>query len=109
MLGRGAVADPLLARRIRDGGKEHDVGADWEILECMIAELWAGVQAKLLRHHSPGRLKQWLRLMQNTYPQAATLYAEIRTLRAAEEVSLVLENRGSGLCRTQASAGLPDR
>lgn len=93
MLGRGAVADPLLARRIRGGEDEH-AAADWKILKGMIAEFWARVQAKLPAHQSPGRLKQWLRMMQRSYPQATPLYAELRELRRAPEISLALERCG---------------
>jgi len=109
MLGRGAIADPLLARRIREGGKEHDVGADWEAIRDMIVEFWERVQAKLLPQHTPGRLKQWLRFMQKEYPQAGALYAEIRTLRSAAEVGLVLENNGGMVRRRQADVSSPDR
>jgi len=94
MLGRGAVADPLLARRIRgggDGGEEHATDADWEDLKKMIAEFWAQVQLKLPPHQSPGRLKQWLGMMQRNYPQAGRLFREIREARHAPEVSLGLE------------------
>jgi len=97
MLGRGAVADPLLARRIRDGDEEHATTADWEDLKDMIAEFWARVQLKLPPHQSPGRLKQWLGLMQRNYPQAALLYGEIRELRRAAEISLALERCGLNL------------
>jgi tRNA-dihydrouridine synthase C len=94
MLGRGAVADPLLARRIRDGDEAHDVDADWEVLKDMIAEFWARVQLKVTPRQSPGRLKQWLGMMQRSYPQAAALHREIRELRWAAEISPVLERSG---------------
>lgn len=93
MLGRGAVADPLLARRIRSG-EEHATEADWEELQRMIAGFWARVQTKLPPHQSPGRLKQWLGLMVRRYPQAALLFAELRELRKAPEISLALQRCG---------------
>jgi tRNA-dihydrouridine synthase C len=95
MLGRGAVADPLLARRIR-AGEDHATEADWEELKAMIAEFWTRVQQKLPPHQSPGRLKQWLGLMQRSYPQAERLFGEIRAARKAPEVSLVLERSARG-------------
>ncbi len=94
MLGRGAVADPLLARRIREGHAEHAAAADWKVLKGMLAEFWARVQAKLPPHQSPGRLKQWLGLMRRSCPEAALLYREIRELRRAPEISLALERCG---------------
>jgi len=94
MLGRGAVADPLLARRIRSGGDEHATAADWEEIRKMIAEFWMRVQLKLPPHLSPGRLKQWLGMMQRSYPQAGVLFREIREARKAPEASLGLERCG---------------
>jgi len=93
MLGRGAVADPLLARRIRSGAEDHATDADWEELRGMIAEFWTRVQAKLTPTQSPGRLKQWLGMMQRGYPQAEQLYREIREARRAPEISAALARR----------------
>jgi tRNA-dihydrouridine synthase C len=93
MLGRGAVADPLLARRIRKGG-EHATDADWQELQGMIAEFWTRVQAKVTPTQSPGRLKQWLGMMQRSYPQAEQLFRAIREARRAPEVSAGLERCG---------------
>ena len=59
MLGRGAVADPLLARRIRGEAGEHPTDDDWREIEAMIGEFWGRVQRKVLPGQSPGRLKQW--------------------------------------------------
>ena len=99
MLGRGAVADPLLARRIRSGEEEQATETDWEELQRMIAEFWMRVQLKLPPHQSPGRLKQWLGLMRRSYPQAEKLYGEIRELRRAPEITVTLERCGSWLDR----------
>jgi tRNA-dihydrouridine synthase C len=96
MLGRGAVADPLLARRIRAGG-EHATEADWDELQAMIAEFWTRVQAKLTPGQSPGRLKQWLGMMRRSYPQAERLFGEIREARRAPEVTSALERAGLSL------------
>ncbi len=102
MLGRGAVADPLLARRIREGSEEHATEADWEELKAMIAEFWIRVQAKLPPQQSPGRLKQWLGMMQRSYPQAGELFRAIREARRAPEVSAGLEGCGIRLNKSAA-------
>ncbi|MDZ4253248.1 MAG: tRNA-dihydrouridine synthase [Sulfuritalea sp.] len=94
MLGRGAVADPLLARRIRAGGETQDPAADWTLLQAMIAEFWLRVQQKLPPQHSPGRLKQWLGLMQRSYPQALRLFGAVREARCASGISAALERGG---------------
>jgi tRNA-dihydrouridine synthase C len=90
MLGRGAVADPLLARRIHSA-EPADSAADWVIVAGMIADFWNQVQGKVLPSQSPGRLKQWLGLMRKIYPQADRLFADLRELRTAKEVTPVLE------------------
>jgi tRNA-dihydrouridine synthase C len=94
MLGRGAVADPMLAARIRrDGSKAADAtAADWELIKPMVASFWAKVQAKVLPHQAPGRLKQWLGLMQRSYVQAESLYAAVRPLKFAPEVGRALDH-----------------
>jgi tRNA-dihydrouridine synthase C len=91
MLGRGAVADPMLAQRIRNCA-EHNAASDWEIIKQLIATFWDKVQAKVLPHQSPGRLKQWLGMMQRNYPQAEKLYADIRELKRAPEISAVFRH-----------------
>jgi tRNA-dihydrouridine synthase C len=97
MLGRGAVADPLLARRIRRGGDKDATDADWQEILRMIAEFWTRVQAKVTPTQSPGRLKQWLGMMQRCYPQAEKLFGEIREARRAPEISAGLERGGMRL------------
>lgn len=94
MLGRGAVADPWLAGRIRGERAEHASGADWHALLPMLADFWSQVQARVLARHAPGRIKQWLRLLGRNYPQAEALYRVIRELRSAPEVSQALERSG---------------
>ncbi|MBI5789875.1 MAG: tRNA-dihydrouridine synthase [Rhodocyclales bacterium] len=100
MLGRGAVADPLLARRIRTGGDPEPSDADWEEIRAMIETFWIRVQAKVTPTQSPGRIKQWLGMMQRNYPQAERLFRAIREARRAEEVS-------AGLARTGLSPSHP--
>jgi tRNA-dihydrouridine synthase C len=90
MLGRGAVADPLLARRIRERDAD-DPAAQWAAVAGMIMDFWAQVQRKVLPTQAPGRLKQWLMLMRRSYPQAETMFASLRSLRTAADVSRVLQ------------------
>jgi tRNA-dihydrouridine synthase C len=89
MLGRGAVADPLLARRIH-AAEPTDPDADWTIVADMIADFWNQVQGKVLPTQSPGRLKQWLGLMRKSHPRADKLFTDLRELRTAKEVTPVL-------------------
>lgn len=96
MLGRGAVADPLLAHHIRLGTNEdeRDWDADWQAICGLIADFWQRVQIKLEPRHAPGRFKQWLGLMRRTYPQAEALYQQVRATRMADEVTRILPHHG---------------
>ena len=87
MLGRGAVADPLLADRIRTGSDAPPSAADWLLLWPLLESFWQAVLAKLEPRHAPGRLKQWLNLLRRHYPEAEALYQTVRPQRLASEVS----------------------
>lgn len=90
MLGRGAVADPLLARLIRSDALP-EAADPWQTIMGMILDFWSQVQRKVLPTQSPGRLKQWLGYLRRSYPQADQLYTAVRALRHAREVSVVLQ------------------
>lgn len=93
MLGRGAVADPLLARRIR--GEALPAGAAaWPLLTGPLADFWAGVQAKVEARHAPGRLKIWLGYLARAYTPAAVLLGAVRPLRRIDEIDVVLRAHG---------------
>lgn len=108
MLGRGAVADPLLAGRIRKhlGGADAaaDAVEDWAEVCLMIAHFWQRVNAKLPAAHTPGRLKQWLGLMRRNYPQAETLYIALRAQRNAAIITETLRAHGIPLPVLKAAA-----
>ncbi|MBL8478588.1 MAG: tRNA-dihydrouridine synthase [Sterolibacteriaceae bacterium] len=94
MLGRGAVADPLLARRIRGDADAEPNDGDWREIEAMIGDFWARVERKVLPAQSPGRLKQWLGLMQRRYPQAERLFRTLRATKRGPEVAALLAGEG---------------
>lgn len=111
MLGRGAVADPLLASRIRRWQASGDVGADipaeekdWRKVCELLAHFWLRVNAKLAPQHTPGRLKQWLGLMRRNYAQADTLYSALRELRHADQIDDVLLAHGIAVKRLRPAA-----
>ena len=107
MLGRGAVADPMLASRIRlrlSGAPPLDAMQDWETLRGLIARFWLLANRKLAPQHTPGRLKQWLGLMRRAYPQAEALYADLRPLRHADTMSPVLRSHGIAVIEDRAAA-----
>lgn len=103
MLGRGAVADPMLARRIRQG-ETADPERDWQRILPLLGDFWQRVQVKLEARHAPGRLKQWLGLMRRGYPQAERLYQEVRPQRLAGEITPILLSHGiAPPCMSHAS------
>ncbi|MET7016338.1 tRNA dihydrouridine synthase [Uliginosibacterium flavum] len=98
MLGRGAVADPFLAERIRTfdaGGEPTTAEGDWARLLPLLGDFWQGVLHKVEPHHAPGRIKQWLNLLRRTFPQAELLYQRVRPLRSVSEVSAELLAAGA--------------
>jgi tRNA-dihydrouridine synthase C len=89
MLGRGALADPLLPRRLR--GEE---AGGWSELLPSLAAYWQGVRERVLPVHAGGRIKQWLMLLRRNYPEAEVLYQRLRPVREAEEVDRQLTAAG---------------
>lgn len=103
MLGRGAVADPFLVRRIRQGGEAPaDRDAEWAELLPLIGEFWQRVLAKVEARHAPGRLKQWLGLLRRNFPQAEILYAEVRAMKDVPAVNRVLGSHGVPVLKAAA-------
>ncbi len=98
MIGRGAVADPFLARRIQaltDSELTHRQRADeWLELLPLLADFWAQVLIKVEPRHAPGRLKLWLAALRRTFVEAGVLHAAVRTLRGVEETTRVLAMHG---------------
>lgn len=89
MIGRGALADPLLPRKVR--GEET---GGWEELVPSVATYWRGVRERVLPVHAGGRLKQWLMLLRRHYPQAEVLYQQLRPVKAAEDIDRLLIEAG---------------
>ncbi len=103
MLGRGAVADPFLARRIRQGAVvAPDREAEWAELLPLLGEFWLRVLAKVEARHAPGRLKQWLNLLRRNFPQAEALYVLVRAERDPLAVAALLRLHGVPLLRAAA-------
>ena len=91
MIGRGAVADPFLAQRIRAlaAGEviASDRSRDWQRLLPMLASYWQQVCAKVSARQAPGRLKLWLRALRRNFVEAEALFIAVRSLRDVAEVT----------------------
>lgn len=102
MIGRGAVADPFLAQRIRESGAGVSVHTEdrarreieWHELRPLLALFWQQVQQKVQPTYAPGRIKQWLNLLRRNFPRAETLYQELRPLRWPADIDHVLLRHG---------------
>ena len=95
MIGRGAVMRPDLARQIKQHLRGEPVQAAAFNAEIMY---WIRLFFDLCLAHEPqgkyavARLKQWLGMMKKAYPEAAQLFAAVRTLREANEIQRVLQD-----------------
>lgn len=98
MLGRGAVADPFLAQRIRAVAAGQalatDRSVDWQTLLPLMAVYWQKVQGRVEARHAPGRLKLWLASLRRTFVEGETLYQAVRPLRDVAATSRVLRAHG---------------
>ena len=109
MIGRGAVADPFLARRIcalgtGDDGAFVDHAAEWLELLPLLADFWHQVQLRVAPRHAPGRLKLWLNWLRLTFVEAEALYMAIQALRRIDETSRMLELHGVPVRRAACAA-----
>jgi len=98
MLGRGAVADPGLARRLRGGPVPG-----WAELRPSLWRYWQLVGERVEPRHRAGRLKQWLNLLRRRFAEAEALYQQVRPLAGAVEVQALL-SRGLHTSPAEPSA-----
>ena len=90
MIGRGAVADPFLARRIKGLADETPGPEDWRLLLPRIAEYWEKVHTRVLACHAPGRLKLIVSYFRRTWPEAVELYGAIRAVNDPAAIPVIL-------------------
>lgn len=97
MLGRGALAAPDLALRIRAGDADA-APIDWSSLLGLVQAQFHSSDAGSPRHIG-NRTKQWLAYLKRGYPQAASLFARLRTLhdRPAIDAAFDAHRREDGL------------
>ncbi len=91
MLGRGLVCRPDLALQIaaaREGQTVEPMG--WDEVMMIVERFWQRVIDKLAPRFAPGRIKQWLKLLTRTYPEARRLFDELRLVDNAAEVTASL-------------------
>ena len=95
MLGRGAMAMPNLARHIADGQPPMP----WtEVITLLLAYSEYDEQKRWFG----ARCKQWLRYLRCQYPEANTLFADIRCLKKTEAIIDLLLRQQGGLLNASA-------
>lgn len=86
MLGRGALALPNLAQSI----KFNDPAMPWEAcLALMVKYSGYEMYGKKGRYY-PNRIKQWFNYLKRQYPEADTMFMDIRRLKDAKSIVKVL-------------------
>ena len=95
MIGRGAVCDPFLARRIKNPATARaDRSDDWDELKPLLVEFWRQVQTRVISDHAPGRLKLWLSSLRRTFDGAEALYWAVRPQRTVEAITATMAAHG---------------
>lgn len=93
MIGRGLVASPDLGLRIKALQRGDDpTDLSWDEMRQLLLIFLELVVVQLAPKYVHGRIKQWLKMMQRQYPQAATMLQEMRTLKQVPEVRSFLES-----------------
>ncbi len=92
MIGRGLIARPDLARRIKasqDG--EEDTPMTWPDVIPLISDYAAALQTRLDDHFVIGRLKQWLNYLRQGFPEAEQLWPAARKVKDVSAFMACLE------------------
>lgn len=95
MLGRGALARPLLANEI-NAHRENRIVAElpWtEVLELL--EVLLSTAKDFPAKYAGNRTKQWLTYLRLYYPAALTLFDQIKRLREVDEIEAAIEKHKS--------------
>lgn len=77
MIGRGAIANPALARILRDGG---GAPLPWREVRGLLRNFWDWHTVHTPPRHRCGRVKQWLSYLRETYPEAALAFQNLRAV-----------------------------
>lgn len=81
MLGRGAIRNPDLARRIREDQRNP---MTWTSLHRLVLQFWREIRAIMPSRYCAGRLKQWINHLRQAHPEAEVLWQRIRGERDIE-------------------------
>lgn len=91
MLGRGALALPNLAATIKNGA----VPMSWAQVIALLLDYSALEVEGNKAVYYPNRIKQWLNFLKLQYPQAQSLFGEVRTLKHTDDIRQVLASQAA--------------
>ena len=90
MIGRGAVSDPFLVRRIRGQMERTPSAAEWPLVLRQISLYLKKLHERISSCHEHGRVKLWLSYLKRTWPQATELHDAIRRMHDSAEIARLL-------------------
>lgn len=95
MIGRGAIARPSLAREIKGGEF-----AQWPEMLGWLEIYCAMMQDTKRPKWGEGRMKQWIKLLGRTYPEAKQLFDRIKPMKDPVAINAIVMNeaREVGIC-----------
>ena len=93
MIGRGAVADPFLANRIKGTMDEVPGPGEWPRLLALLIEYWTKINHHTHAVKASGRLKLLLGNFKRTWPEAERLYLAIRPQSDPFDIGRTLATR----------------
>ncbi|WP_064791708.1 tRNA dihydrouridine(16) synthase DusC [Shewanella woodyi] len=88
MIGRGALAVPNLAHVI----KTNQVKMPWNQVMQLLVQYSEYEIVSVKEKYYPARIKQWLKFMVKQYPQADTLFAQVRVMKQTQEILALLRS-----------------
>ncbi len=89
MVGRGVIANPSLGLEI---SSEDEVPYSWEEVVALLIRYQLLLAVMLNPLREAGRIKQWIKLLGRTYPEATELFIQIRRFQSPLEILEVLKN-----------------
>jgi len=88
MIGRGALAQPNLAQRIRHGGQAM---AWLDVIQLLIT--YSEFDNPTQSDYYASRTKQWFSYLRLQYPEAEALFPKLRVLRGTQDILKLLEQQ----------------
>lgn len=97
MIGRGLIARPDLARKIKASQLGEEVAdMTWPEAVSLVREYAEVLQGWLEDRYVTGRIKQWMNFLRQGFPEAEKAWPEARKLREVAPMLACLEQASSG-------------